>query len=70
MAIEMRPITADELDAYIYADAYGFGYDPEALKTVIALEREGKDVARILCAFDGGKIIGALDANDADVRQM
>ena len=60
MAIEIRTITPAELDPYIYADAFGFSYDFEALKSVIALEREGKDVERILCAFDGGKIIGAV----------
>ncbi|MCI0439380.1 MAG: GNAT family N-acetyltransferase [Chloroflexi bacterium] len=67
MDIEIRPLAPDEVDAYIYADAYGFGDDVSALETIMDIARKGIEVERVLCALDGGKIIGAVSTHPYEI---
>ena len=56
MALEIRPITPDEIDDRIRADAIGFGSHP--FEDLIHLHRPSIVPERSLAVFDGGKIVG------------
>ncbi len=32
MSVELRKLRNNEIESYVYADAYGFGYDPEPVE--------------------------------------
>ena len=67
MSVELRKLRNNEVESYIYADAYGFGYDPEPLAAVVEFDKKRISVERALCAFDGGKIIGAVSTHRFDI---
>jgi predicted acetyltransferase len=60
MAIEIRPITADELPAFVGAMSVPFGFDakPELLERF----KNRFEFARLRAAVDGGKIVGTFGA--------
>lgn len=58
MAIEIRPIAADELPAFVCAMSVPFGFD--AKPELIERFKNRFELARLRAAVDGGKIVGTL----------
>ena len=60
MAMEIRPISADEVPAFVDAMSVPFGFDPKPEQ----LERFKNtfELAPARAAFDGGKIVATFGA--------
>jgi predicted acetyltransferase len=67
MTAELRKLEPEELEAYIYADAYGFGDDTDVLGLILTHAKDRVDVERVLCAIDGGSIVGAVATHRFDI---
>ena len=60
MDLEMRPITAEELEEWLRADARAFGYH---LKDAALNRRKSTfDLGRSLAVFEGGRIVGGANS--------
>lgn len=58
--VHLRPIVADELEAFVWASAIAFG--DHADEQVVADERSVLDLDRTIAALDGDEIVGAASS--------